>query len=90
MGEERCFYSHMDAKELIGYCDIHCETPRALFSKEQVAQMILLAGEPDDWDAPEDFANGIKAWYCFKEEMKELVKLATARLNSNKAMKIVR
>jgi hypothetical protein len=35
-----------DDKELIGYCEIHCETPRALFNGAQIKRMHELAGEP--------------------------------------------
>ncbi len=79
---ERCFYSAMTAERLIGYCDLHCETPRALFGRDMVAQMVLLAGEPEDWDSPEDIASGQK-WMSLKEEMKELVNLATKRMSES-------
>lgn len=62
----------MDDTTLIAYCDIHSETPRALFSAEQVNRMAALAGVSED--------RGLlpNAWYSMHEEMKELVRLARA------------
>ena len=76
----RCYFDGMATKELIGYCDIHCETDRALFSREQVAQMIYLAGEPDTWDSPNVIVTCSVKWISLKEEMKALVALARERI----------
>jgi len=43
----------MDDKGLIGYCRIHCETPRALFHKEDIARMLRLAGYEEAASATE-------------------------------------
>ena len=35
----------------LGYCVLHCETPRALFSRAQVDRLQALAGnDPIPWD----------------------------------------
>jgi hypothetical protein len=39
--------------ELIGYCDLHCRTPVALFSRKQVARVCALAGAKLDPHGPE-------------------------------------
>lgn len=62
----------MTDDELIGYCQIHCETPRALFHADHVNRMLVLAGrEPQD----------LEGFYSLHEEMEELCKLARERLN---------
>jgi hypothetical protein len=61
--------------ELIGYCDIHCETPRAMFNDVHINRMIELAGFPADF--PRTVSRG---WYSLHEDMKDLVKLARDRL----------
>lgn len=64
----------MTDEELIGYCDIHCETPRALFVGAHINRMIELAGAPPGFvQVPAD------RFYSVKDPMKELVKLATER-----------
>lgn len=43
-----------DDREFLHYCNAHSETPRALFSSEQVARCLWLAGQEDNaktWDA---------------------------------------
>ena len=72
----------MNKEELIGYCDIHCETERALFPKAIVAQMIDYAGCPEDWSTPDEVAKGNIDWYSMHEDMKGLVKLAKANKQS--------
>lgn len=59
--------------ELIGYCEIHCTTERALFSAEHVNRMIELAGNPPGFKRQ----NG---WVSAHAEMQELCDLARARL----------
>ena len=76
----KCYFEGMDTKGLIGYCDIHCETERALFNCEQVAQMVYLAGEPDAYEHPEVIATSPMKWLSLTEEMKELVALARERI----------
>ena len=66
--------------ELIGYCEEHCETPRALFHKNQIAKMIELAGEPKGFSSSKEFFESDIEWQSVHEPMKELVKLARERL----------
>lgn len=42
----------MDDMEFLGYCEIHCTTPRALFSRAQIDRLLNLAGDrrPIAWD----------------------------------------
>src|ERR1700722_11595196 len=35
--------TEMTDEQLIGYCEIHCQTPRALFSRAHVLRMAALA-----------------------------------------------
>jgi len=56
-------------EQFIGYCEIHCETPRALFNGAQIKRICKLAktealGIDDD------------AWFSVKDEMKDLCKKA--------------
>lgn len=67
--------SAMTDAELIGYCELHCKTERALFVGSHVNRMIKLAGSPDSFVAsvnPHD-------WYSLHDEMEELCKLAGTR-----------
>lgn len=62
-------------EELIGYCEIHCETPVALFSAAQVNRMLFLSGNPDNIpDVPKD------AWRQVHDYMEKLCKLARERM----------
>ena len=61
----------MTDKDLIGYCEIHCKTERALFSADQINRMVVLAG------LGEHNAN-IVGWHSMYEEMQEIVDLARA------------
>jgi hypothetical protein len=61
----------MTDPELIGYCDIHCESERALFNERQINRMIELAGYPDGF--VRDVSIG---WYSVHDEMKALVRVA--------------
>jgi hypothetical protein len=66
----------MNDDELIGYCEIHCTTERALFSANQINRMIVLAGLGDH--------NALTpGWYPMHEEMQELVDLARAAKKEN-------
>jgi len=62
-------------KELIGYCSIHCETPRALFNGRQINDMIMLAGYPDDFPREVD----PNLWISAKQPMQDLCDLALKR-----------
>jgi len=72
--------SKMTNEELIGYCGIHCETPRALFHRDHIARMIALAGYPPDWPDPREGIDNWVKWSCQKETMRELVNLAKRNL----------
>jgi hypothetical protein len=61
--------------ELIGYAEIHCTTPRALFSAEHANRLIALAGNPPDY--PE-----VTTWVSGQEDMAHLCKLARERLRT--------
>ncbi len=74
------YYSSMSKEELIGYCDEHCRTPRALFPRAMIAQMVEYAGRPDGYSTPEEFLEGIE-WYSWHDEMEKLVKLARENKN---------
>jgi len=66
----------MDDEHLIGYCEIHCQTERALFSDTHINRMIALAGYP------KDFPRTVTGWYSMHEEMQELCDLAKERVKS--------
>lgn len=61
-------------KELLGYCEIHCKTERALFHADHVNRVIALAGMCDQF-LP------VVGWVSVHGEMQELVDLARARLS---------
>lgn len=73
--------SAMTDTELIGYCEIHCTTERALFVGEHINRMIALAGFPSDFPA----AVEPNAWLSAHDEMAELCKLAQDRAKSSPA-----
>lgn len=75
------YYSGMDLKELVKYCDAHSETPRALFSKNMVAQMIDYAGNPKDFPSAKIMNNADIKWYSLHEDMKNLVNLCKEKYN---------
>jgi len=55
--------------ELIGYCEMHCKTERALFHADQVARMMALAGRGEG-----KVIHGV--WHSMHEEMEDLCKAA--------------
>ena len=61
---------------LIGYCEIHCETPRALFKGTHINRMLALAGRPKNFvqSVPDD------GWYSMHEDMALLCRLARERI----------
>ena len=61
-------------ERLIGYCEIHCKTPRALFHSNQINDMIKLAGNPEGWKPVTE-----ERWLSLHEEMAELCRLARNR-----------
>ncbi len=62
--------------DLINYCDIHCETERALFKGSHINRMLILAGNPDGFvrSVPSD------DFLSVHDEMKQLCRLARERL----------
>lgn len=64
----------MTDSELIGYCELHCKTERALFHADHVNRMLELAGHP------EGYVHRVTGWLSVHEEMQRLVDLARARL----------
>jgi hypothetical protein len=58
----------------IGYCDIHCETDRALFSYEHCVRLYRLAGH----DVDDPTTQGFHAMH--EAEAKPLIKQARERL----------
>lgn len=43
------YYHGMGIKELVEYCSLHYENPRALLSTGMIAQMIAYAGNPQGY-----------------------------------------
>lgn len=62
--------------ELISYCEIHCQTERALFSSAHINRMLALAGHPEVYvrEVPAD------RFFSAHGEMEVLCKLARVRL----------
>lgn len=73
--------SAMNGEQLIGYCEIHCKTERALFSRQQVNAMIELAGFPEDYVSQ---IPPMISWVSLHEEMEELCRLARKRIDDEK------
>ena len=69
------YYLCMNLKELVGYCDLHSETPRALFRKDMIAQMIAYAGNPEDFPSAKEMNKAHKEWFSLHDDMKTLVNL---------------
>lgn len=63
-------------EDLIGYCEIHCQTERALFSTSQINEMLKVAGHPEGY-VREIEGSG---FYSMHESMEDLCKLARAHL----------
>lgn len=69
-------YKEMKDTELIGYCSLHCKTPRALFKGTDINRMLKLAGYPEGYVrqvSPDEFIS-------VHEPMQELCTLAMAKL----------
>ena len=77
--EYRIFYSGMEKDELVGYCDIHCETEIALFHQEMYAQMIEYAGCPENYPSPDEVIECSTEFHSMHENMKTLVYLARSK-----------
>lgn len=67
--------------ELIGYCELHCQTERALFNGAHINRMLALAGHPEPYvrEVPDD------QFFSAHGEMEVLCKLARERLASTAA-----
>ena len=63
-------------ENLIGYCEIHCQTERALFSTSQINEMLKVAGYPEGY-VREVEGTG---FYSMHESMEDLCKLARVHL----------
>jgi hypothetical protein len=77
-------------EQFVGYCEEHCQTPRALFKKEHLALMIRLAGNPKNYPRPQEVEAGFRPWYSLHAEMGDLVdryKLITKRLKESNTFK---
>lgn len=77
--------NEMTDEQLIGYCEIHCETPRALFKGSHINRMLELAGHPKGFvqRVPDD------QFISVHEEMKELCKLALINTRRSKIRLVV-
>lgn len=62
----------------IGYCELHSETPRALFHKDHIARILRLAGYEEAAQATE--AQMIEFEAAHDDEMHPLCKQARERL----------
>lgn len=63
----------MTDEQLIGYCEIHCQTERALFNNEQVNRMLELAGSHVRLST-------MSTWTTVRDEMVLLCEMARFRL----------
>lgn len=65
-----------DDLRLIGYCEIHCRTERALFIGRDINRMLALAGHPAG------FARRVppEAWFSVHDDMADLCRLARERM----------
>jgi len=75
------YYSGMELEKLVRYCDLHSETPRALFRKDMIAQMIDYAGNPQDFPSAEEMSEAEIEWQPLHKPMKTLVKLCQEKYN---------
>lgn len=66
-----------DDIDLINYCEIHCESERALFKGAHINRMLILAGSPEGFvkSVPPD------SFISVHDEMKRLCRLARDRLD---------
>lgn len=72
----------MEDEELIGYCEIHCQTPRALFNSQQINRMLVLAGHPKGY--PKEIEPN--RWVTVHADMEDLCKIARKRLAISKQL----
>ena len=62
------------AEELIRYCELHCQSERALFSGEQINEMLRLAGRGKGYLPDKNF-------YPLRQGMPTLCRAARRRLH---------
>lgn len=74
----------MEDLDLIGYCELHCTTERALFSAEHINRMYELAGRPK-WMNPIP----AKMFISMHENMEELCRLARQRLDTSQHSAVI-
>lgn len=67
----------MSDKDLIGYCEMHCQSERALFNEDQINRMIELAGIPIE--------RRVVGWHSLHENMEKLCELARERMTGKTA-----
>ncbi len=60
-----------DDDELIGYCELHCKTERALFNADHINRMVRLAGLAH-------LNQPVVGWHSMHDEMATLCKMARA------------
>jgi hypothetical protein len=65
----------MKGDDLLGYAEIHCETPLALFHRKHVRELFALAGEPVPSNVDER-----EYWSCGPDIVKPLVAKARDRM----------
>jgi hypothetical protein len=65
----------MNDRELIDYCELHCESERALFKGIHINRMLELAGHPKGFVS----SVGYDEWVSVHDPMKELCKIARER-----------
>jgi hypothetical protein len=70
--------ARMTDDELIGYADIHCETPRAIFHVNHINRLIRLAGNPNGLQEFEHNPDS-PFFHAHENFIKPLVKLARER-----------
>lgn len=69
--------AEMTDAELIGYCEIHCTSDRALFHSNHINRMLELAGHP------EGYVHSVsEGFYSAHDEMQNLVDRARARIKA--------
>jgi len=67
----------LNDEELIGYCEIHCKTERALFHIDHIRRMWKLANEPEI-----KFPFG--EWFSMHEDMQYLCSKAKQIMDNKK------
>lgn len=65
------------AEELIGYCEIHCTTDRALFNGKQIIDILVLAGYDETTTSQID----PQEWMPVHDDMARLCRMARARMD---------